>query len=267
MSTSETSDMSTATKLFTEASLRTVRGFGLISSFRRIASLRLESSVNQIYDDWRVSMDALLTDPDYEGILVPIDPNATKLPNMSRIARQAAELEMDNFGVAVDAACLVFAQSILDDAALQYCRVTSIVSPSSWEPFVINRTVKLEDVRNENYQSLLTAKIEDSLNKLERESLLMKFEKVFQICQPKPDFKPIKGFSFDRSRLESLDRLRHAIIHQTGPVQRLPKGDDDLHFMKLCAVYLMSLVHHCFGVKVDLREPVEPGMGVEPTTC
>ena len=251
MSTSETSDMSTATRLFTETFMRSIKGFGVISSFRRIASLSTKSSVNQIHDDWRVIMDALLTDPDYKGILVPIDPHAPKVPNLSRIASLAAELELDNFGLAVDAASLVFAHSILDDAALQFCRVTSIVSPSSWEPFVVNKTVRLEEVRNENYQSLLTAKIEDSLKKLERESILTKFDKVFQICRPQADFKPIKGFSFDRSRLADLDRLRNAIIHETGPVQRLPKGDDDLHFMKMCSVYLMTLVNHCFGVKMD----------------
>ena len=243
MAIDKTSDMNAANRLFTQTFLRALKGFGLISSFRRIAS---KSSPD--HDFWRVSMDALLNDPDYEGILVPIDPNSPKVPNMSRIAESAAHLDMDNFGVAIDAASLIFAHSILDDVALQYCRVTSIVSPSSWEPFVAAKTVPLEKVGKEDYQTLLTAKIRDSLKQLERESLLTKVDKVFQICRPKPDFKPIRAFSFDRSRLESLDGLRHAIIHVTGPVHRLPKGDEDLHFMNLCAIYLMCLVNHCFGV-------------------
>ncbi len=193
-------------------------------------------------------MDALVYDPDFEGILVPIDPHSPKTAISSKTVAVAAQSEMETFRVAVDAASLVFAHSILDDAALQYCRVTSIVAPSSWEPFVFNKPVKLEEVRKESYQKLLMAKISDALKKLERESLLTKFNKVFQICQPKPDFKPIRGFSFDRSRLEELDTLRHEIIHETGPVRPLPRGDDDLDFLKMCAFHLMRMVTHCFGV-------------------
>ncbi len=257
MSIDKISDMITANRLFTETLVRAVKGFGLITSFRQIAS---KSSPD--YDFWRVLTDALLNDPDYKGILRPIDPNSPKIPNMSRVADHAAQQEIATFGVAIDAASLIFAHSILDDVALQYCRVTSIVSPSTWEPFVAKKTVTLEEVGKEDYQSLLTAKIRDSLNKLERESLLTKVDKVFQICQPKADFKPIRGFSFDSSRLENLDGLRHAIIHVTGPVHRLPKGDDDLHFMKMCVLYLMKLVQHCFGVALD-RELIER-MGAEP---
>ena len=102
--------------------------------------------------------------------------------------------QQQSFSAAVDAASLVFAHSILDDAAFQYCRVTAIVSPSSWEPFVLKQKVNLEETRNNEYESLLKQKIEGYLGNLERESLMTKSQKLFEICKPKPDFKPIRGF-------------------------------------------------------------------------
>jgi hypothetical protein len=258
----ETSDINTATRVFTETFIRTMKGFGLISSFRAIANLGLKSSSDQIHNYWRGMMDALVYDPDFKGILTPIDPDSPIKRISSRTVAVAAQLEMKNFGVAVDAASLIFAHSILDDAALQYCRVTSIVAPSSWEPFMANKPVSLEEVRKESYQNLLKAKIEDSLKKLERDSLLTKINKAFQICQPRSDFQPIRGFSFDRNRLKNLDRFRNAIIHETGPVHSLPKGDDDLFFMSQCAVYLMAMVHHCFGVTMPEELIEQLGRGV-----
>jgi hypothetical protein len=248
---SDADDLNAATKLFTNTLMRSLKGFGLISSFRVIASMKMQSCSSDLRDHWTMFMHELDTNPDYKGILVDVNPNVPRTPNWARIGETFAQEELKNFLLAIDAASLAFAHSILDDAALQYCRVTAIVSPDSWESLVDDKQIKLREVKNHSYDSLLRQKIDDHLDKLERESLKWKIRRLFEICKPDSNFRAIKGFSYDENRLESLDELRHSIIHGPGPVQRLPAGDDDLHFMKLCALYLMMLVNHRFGIRFD----------------
>jgi hypothetical protein len=252
------------TRVFTETSWRSVMGFAHISLFRRIANIGLESSYSQLHAEVAQLFYALETDPDFAGIIKTLEPKKPLKPGWSlrlvaSSADPAVQQQQQSFSVAVDAASLVFAHSILDDAAFQYCRVTAIVSPSSWEPFVLEKQVKLRETRDSNYESLLKQKVEGYLGKLERESLVTKSQKLFEICKPKPDFKPIREFSYDSNRLERLDQLRHDIVHGAGPVTGLPNGDDDVLFMKQCGLYLMSLVKESFDVQIVL--PPEPPLG------
>jgi hypothetical protein len=232
--------------------MRSLKGFGLTFSFRRIASVGLGLSFNELREDWEILMHELETDPDYEGILIPIKPGSPCSPNWAHVADAMAHIEAQNFSLAVDAASLVFAHSVLDDAVLQYCRVTAAASPSSWEQFVIEKNIKLSDARSDCYERLLEKKINEYINKLGKESLISKIQKLFEVCKPRPGFKPIKGFSYDKRRLEHLDELRHSIVHGSGVADKLPNGDDDIHFMQRCGLFLMLLVNHCFSTEIEV---------------
>jgi hypothetical protein len=211
-------------------------------------------SFSQRRDEWILLMHEVETNPAYKGILVPISPEAPKVSDWSRVADTLTQAQTKDFSVALDAASLVFAHSILDDAAFQYCRVTAMVSQSSWERFALDKKIKLGEARDQDYGSLLAQKTEEYLNKLERESLLLKIGKLFEVCQPDADFKPMGVYSYDKERLENLDKLRHSIVHGSGPVHRLPNGDDDIQFMDLTAMYLMMLVNARFGVQIEEGE-------------
>jgi len=252
--TVDADDLHKANTLFTDTFVRSTKGFAFIFSFRWLARTGLERSFNFLRDDCLILFQELETNPDYKGILIDIDPNRHSSPNWARVADIAAQGQAAGFSVAVDAACLVFAHSVLDDAALQYCRVTATVSPSSWERFVIDKKIRLSEAKNETYRGLLQQNIERYLKKLEKESLLVKIDKLFAVCQPVPGYKPIRRFSYDRARLQDLDTLRHSIIHQSGPVRKLPKGEDDIRFMQLCGLYMVDLVNTRFGVQIDANQ-------------
>jgi hypothetical protein len=253
-STSEIPNLDAANRLCTEVFMRSVKRFAWISSFRRTASLGLHLSFRERREEWMLRMHELEANPAYKGVLVSLSSEAPKTSDWSRVADALAQGETKNSSVALDAASLVFAHSILDDAAFQYCRVTAMVSQSSWERFALDKKIKLGEARDQDYGSLLAQKTEECLNKLERESLLLKIGKLFEVCQPDANFKPMGVYSYDRERLENLDKLRHSIVHGSGPVHKLPNGDDDIQFMDLTAMYLMMLVNARFGVQIEGRE-------------
>ena len=97
------------------------------------------------------------------------------------------------------------------------------------------------------------------LDDLEKESLIKKVDKLFQICQPHNDYAPIKDYKFSKERLLALDKNRHDIVHKDIPIKPLPGGDDDIWFLFQTTMYLMGLVNMKFGLKMDpmktIRKP------------
>ncbi|MGH8488530.1 MAG: hypothetical protein ACREXS_06620 [Gammaproteobacteria bacterium] len=198
-------------------------------------------------------MSKMLVDP----LAYVRDGHAGKAP------RKMTQQAVHTFESSLDAASLVFGHSILDAALFDCCKVRAMVAPTDWLPQLRDRKVPLGDVEDQSFDELLVKVIESQLQTLERDSLIKKAERVFQLCPPKEPFSGLHRFRFDRDRLLALDALRHDIIHSTGPTLRLPKGDEDLEFLRNSGLYLWILVHKRHGLKIDIshvRDDISMGI-------
>lgn len=167
------------------------------------------------------------------------------------MGKMMAENQLRMFRAAVEAASLVFAQSILDSAAMDYLRVTSLHNPNDWAEFVDQKQIPLSAVKGRAYDDVLKEKVSQYLETFDRQSLLVKIDKLFQICKPEKGFAPMDDYIFDRARLEQLDSLRHEIIHGSGPVNDIKVTNNDIWFLQKTAFYLMSLVNMRYDTRID----------------
>jgi hypothetical protein len=145
---------------------------------------------------------------------------------------------------------LIFAHSVLDGVALDYCRVTALAEPGAWSQILKDRPVTLEEAKGRPFEEMLQKHLERYLDQLERESLFRKIDVIYRICQPAPNAETIRGYTFDRGRLEQLDRLRHEIIHGAALGQPIPEIEKELAYMLDTANHLMSLIALRFGLKL-----------------
>ena len=180
-----------------------------------------------------------------------VDPSKVVADFAHGMVRGMTDITLTQARSSMDAASLVFSHSLLDGAALDYCRVTTIVDPGTWEEILKGRQVPLHEVKARPFSELLQEQIDDYFETLERESLFRKIDLVYKICQPKPKAETIKGYSFDRGRLERLDRLRHDIIHGAAFGQPIAGIDDELDYMLKTANHLMVLVAQRFDLKLS----------------
>ncbi len=162
-----------------------------------------------------------------------------------------AETQMSKFQKSVDAGSLIFAHSVLDAVAFDYCRVTALVSPLSWERFVDQKPIKLQEFRNQAYEALLKAKIDEYFQVLDRSPLLTKVDRLFEVCKPPDKFSPLRDYEFNRDRLAALDTNRHAVVHKLTLANPLPRGDDDIWFLMSTANYVMAMINERFGLRID----------------
>jgi len=182
------------------------------------------------------------------------------------MADQMAGYQITQHDFAVDAACLIFAHTIVDAAVAEHCRVISLVSPLHLERLVGRKTVALEEVRESGYEQLVRGKVEEYLDALDRRSLMEKVGILHDLCRPNSDFARRTGCVYDQERLQKLDRIRHDIVHGREVATPLPEGDDDLKFLHGVCNYFFLLVNQQYGVKLDpdsLGMALAPGAGIK----
>jgi hypothetical protein len=96
--------------------------------------------------------------------------------------------------------------------------------------------------------------IQEKLEHLERGSLLNKVDLLFQLCKPPKDDVLINNYVYDRERLQKIDDARHSVIHRNSMGLPIPDIDGDLDFISRTANYLMALVNHKYGVRLDVAK-------------
>ena len=235
--------------------------FSTILTFRSVAKFGLPAVTEQVLKESTHIAHELFNDPRYDNLFKDKNGVIELLGGLDRVIEEMTKKKIKIFHYSIDAASLIFAHSILDGVALEYCRTTALASPSSWEGFVSLKQIKLQDIRGSTYDNILRMKIDAHLQALERESLKAKIDRLFAVCHPPAGFAPIDGYGFDGDRLDTLDSNRHEIVHGQGQTNPLPGGDDDIWFLMQTSNYLMLMVNLRYDLKID---PMSTISGFKP---
>ena len=242
-----------AEKLFNETHARLLRAYSIILGFRNTFTNVSETVANQIQGQIESLFRSLTEDPQWEGLLISEPGSETKSldPQLARSAAHA--LLTQNYG-SLDAATIVFFHSVLDGIAFDYCRVTMLHAPQDWEADLKQAQFPLLDAKHKSYDEILGVKLKRHLERLEKESLITKVDRLFARCTPQPTWSPMDGYTFDGNRLKAFDEQRHAIIHGDAlgrPLNLYPVSDGSLRYIFQTAWYLMGLVNFKYRLKFD----------------
>lgn len=243
--------MSDPSELFTRTFLRMNERFANIYSLRRLAELGLPVATFMLHKETSTFVKELVLDPKNENLFTDKAGFLKQVGGLDGLTNKMAGVQVESYQKAIDAASLVFAHSILDDTTLEYCRVSSLIAPNDWEDVVIKKKVTVEEVKTKPYEAILKDLISEYIVELDKKSLLDKIDNLFKICRPPSGFSRMKNYSFDRGRIEALDKMRHGIIHGDGPIITLPNGQEDIWYMNQTGHHLMSLVNNKYDLRID----------------
>jgi hypothetical protein len=245
--------MPTAEEQFLETFRRFNNNWNLVLSLRQFRTATDSIAPLALQEYHAGLMEAAATEPDFRRIFgdadKPTDPEV-----LSFIQTQITQMVLNNASTAIDAASLVFAQSILDDAAWSYLKVCATADPAAWEYMFENKQVSVKDFKTKAFEQVRADFIEDRLKQIGRESLLTKISLLFKLCSPPKDYAPMNNYQYNEDRLKTIDGQRHRIIHENAAGTPLPTLADDLEYLQKTAWFLMGLVNQKYKLKIDMRQ-------------
>jgi len=250
--------MTEAEKLFNETFARWLKASSIVSNFRNTFTAVASSANEHLAGTVTELFRSLHEDPRWAGILVDIktgEPaSARPASAYQELGRVGAQAIFESTYASLEAAVLVFYHSILDASAFDYCRVTTLHAPRDWEQDLRNAQVQLLETQEKSYDQLLQAKLNERLEKLERESLLTKVDRIFARCNPPSGWSPMRGYVFDRDRIKRFDDQRHEIVHGKAlgkPLMLFQVSDESLFYVQQTGMYFMGLVNFKYQLRLD----------------
>src|SRR5579871_1275291 len=170
-------------RLFNEVMARCYDRWRFVLSFRITAKASMAAAAKQIEADKITYVANIMNDPEFEKVFIDkakffeANPPEKIVDDMTK--QTIAEMEL-----MMNAASVVFVHSVLDAAALDFCRAAALAAPKDWEDVVGKKNVSLADAKAANYEQLLEQKLKDFLVQLEREGLLTKADLLLSRCKP-----------------------------------------------------------------------------------
>jgi hypothetical protein len=168
-------------------------------------------------------------------------------------AKSVTEHELNSFTSVIDSASLIAAHSLIDDAMLQYCRVTAAVDPSAWESVVLGKRIDLSQVKGRTFEEIRDDLVSAHVESLDRASLLTKYDALMRVIRP----TGTETEYLDRDRLLKIDELRHALVHGEG-LTAVPTFDSDFHF-------LQAVMFRCWYLTWKRYPQCYPDLGSAPS--
>jgi len=242
--------MTEAEKLFNQVYKRWFDRQSFLLSFRITSDQGIKAARENIRAEKARFVDTLTKAGEYDKLLVDKAGFFKAMPP-EKLIEEMTETTVRQGQLGIDAASIVFAHSLLDGAAIDYCRVTALVSPRDWESVLDRQQIKLSEARDLGYERALRMKLDEFFDKLERESLMKKADLLLARCQPPENWTPIHDYSYDRHRLKRLDDYRHEIIHGDSLGNGIKNASEEVNYLSGTVLYFMGLVNLRYKLMID----------------
>ncbi|NQU05901.1 MAG: hypothetical protein HQ568_07395 [Calditrichaeota bacterium] len=171
--------------------------------------------------------------------------------DLSQLPDMATNETLSNFNTILDGASIIFMHATIDAIILECLRICSLIDPNGWKDRLSKRQANLGDIESSSYEDILKIHIARDLEKLERESLLVKIDLLMSLCKPQNGYAPIEQYKYDRNRIENIDSLRHSYVHdESFPVVNIGI-EKDLKYLEKTGLYFCVLLNGAYGIQMD----------------
>lgn len=156
----------------------------------------------------------------------------------------------------VDSASLVFAHSILDDAATESCRIIAVADPPAWMDEVSSKRHTLGEFRTRTYDEMYLEHLNSFLDNLDRnKSLAERIQLVHAKCPPTGRREVLhKRFEYDPERVARIDELRRDIVHRLRMTIPVETVEQNIEYAEQTSIYLLRLATDKYRLKLDLND-------------
>lgn len=249
-----------AEKLFNETFGRYLSTRNTVATFKQIVHLGIRAAEKAKTEEASRLYDEMMSSPQYENLFTDREGFRKSVPK-ENFTGVLVKYSLETSVNSLNAATIVFAHSMVDGAAFDYCRVTALHAPEDWEPDISNKQVPLSALRRTPFEQIRATKLEEVLKDLEMKSLKEKIDRLHARCQPPKEWSPMTGYAFDLGRIEKIDKLRNDVVHGESLGREIANADEEFEYMDRTCMYFMGLVNLKYKLRMDPRSALFPKGG------
>ncbi|MCG8539442.1 MAG: hypothetical protein MJA82_05820 [Clostridia bacterium] len=238
-------------KLFTRVFFNLIRNHSNTTSFRRLSSIGKPTIISKLQAENSDFAYALFNNPEYEKLFLDQSSTLTYLGGLSGVESSITSNQISTFDMTIDATSIVFMHSALDAAVTDLCYLTAKVSPDDWFKYMKRKKASLEEVKDNIFQKVYIEKLDEHLQKIDRESLTDRTSILFALCKPPANFFIKQSYNFKKSELEKIDNIRHEIVHGTGSLSSIKNVKKKIDYLFYTGLHLWGMVNEKYDVKIN----------------
>ena len=176
------------------------------------------------------------------------------------LREKLTEQAIKNTAYSIDAASLVFAHTILDDALSAFLEITSQVATAFWRKRIQKKKIEVSELKDDcSFAEILSPIIAKEIATIRRNaSLIEKCDLLHQVCKPNVGTMPATDYRFDSAILRKLDQVRHDVIHGDQLGKELPETEKHLKYLRDTWNYFFMLMHKSFDLRIDPAVMAKP---------
>ena len=240
---------STLNEKFTRIFVRLNNGWANINAMREIAEAGVPLATEIVDARHKSFVDSLVSD----GLMTKLIKGMVDGSDLSNTARwlrtSLTEQTLKNASCSVDAASLVFAHTVLDDAVTSFLEITCEVAVEFWRRRAAQKKVELGKLLEMSVEEVTRQAVQNEFRAMSRESLLKRADLLHGVCI---DFSaPMGSYKYDRATLVRIDKVRQDIVHGEVLGKEIVRIENDLEYLRRTWDYFFMAMHRSFGLQLD----------------
>jgi hypothetical protein len=236
-----------ANQKFSAVFLRMNTGWSTITSLRRVAFIGMSHAPKVLEEEHRRGLDYLISEGCMKEMVDAADLEGTTI----LLGSSLTELVLQNASGSLDAASLVFAHTILDDALSSFVEMTAEMAPAFWQKRVERKKIELAQLAANSQEELMDMVIRDELWRIKRnDSLSRKALLLHEICHLTPKARNAE-YQWNIETLQQIDQTRQEIVHGDLLGKEIPETEKKLKYLQNTWYYFMFMMHEAFGLQLD----------------
>lgn len=230
-----------------------VNGWATIDCLRTVSYAGIPYAKQVVAAEDRSLVASLISSGNLEKFIIGIKDEGDLQRTGDFLREKLTEQAIKNAAYSIDAASLVFAHTILDDALSAFLEITSQVAPAFWRKRIEKKKIEVSELKDDcSFAEILSPIIAKEIATIRRNaSLIEKCNLLHQICKPKAGTMPATDYKFDSAILLKLDQVRHDVIHGDQLGKEMPETEKNLKYLRDTWNYFFMLMHKSFGLRID----------------
>jgi len=200
---------------------------------------------------------------------LPEDAPDPDVDTVTREVNRKSFLEMRLKANILNASSLVLAHSMVDALINDLLMATVELGNKFWEYTCGSQKLTLHDIRSEGLDAAVQKLIDKAVTSACRESMLHRIELIIRMCSPRHahssdqssfNINRVPGYIFDKTKIESIDKQRQAIIHHKGiSLDFQEDAEEFIVYLGLTLRNLLELICETFSLNPELPvDSMEP---------